>query len=164
MFVLTAFTSILFAIPAALFRCPVASGLFAILAPVSFAVHAIGGARGWTGEAVAPSVSTQQLSSTSPRSRLSATSSSSAYPESNAVKTLVFVDRALAKLAGAVTVYDVARRDFCAFTVPFAACLAAVILMYYRYYPKPPAPWVAHHAAFHVTVVTGCLFAYLCGV
>lgn len=44
MLVLTAYTSLLFVLPAAFLKCGVASLLFAMLVPVSFAVHAFGGA------------------------------------------------------------------------------------------------------------------------
>ena len=46
MLVATAYTSLLFVVPAALLRDRAASALFWALAPVSFAVHALGG-REW---------------------------------------------------------------------------------------------------------------------
>lgn len=132
MLVLTAFTSLLFAIPAALLRCRYSSACFAALVPVSFTVHALGG-RQW---------------------RIS---------ESPAGRALVLLDKGLAQVAGVATTFRVVSLGFGFFTAPFFACLGGVVYMYYACYPKPPACWVAHHATFHLVVVTGTVFAALCG-
>jgi hypothetical protein len=132
MLILTAYTSLMLGVPAAVLKCWVSSLLFAMLVPVSFAVHAIGG-REWT------------------------------VKDTAAGRRLVLLDKLLAQAAAAAVIYRVATCPFVAWTVPFFACVVAVFLVYYVYYPEPPRCWVAHHAAFHLLVVLGCLFAHKCG-
>lgn len=132
-FITTAYTSLLFAIPAALLRCSLASACFAVIVPVSFVVHAVGGAQ-W------------------------------AIDKTLAGRTLVRLDKLLANCAAASTVFGVYRNAFVAYySVPFYCLLGLSFVMYHVFYPKPPKCWVKHHAAFHIVVVTGCWFAYMCG-
>lgn len=135
MLVITAFTSLLFAIPAALLKCRIASSLFAIIVPVSFAVHAFGG-RCW---AVGDTETGRAL-----------VLADKALAQSAAAATIIRVVR-------------VAHVDNAVYCALFFASVGAVFFLYYVFYPKPPRCWVAHHAAFHLIAVQGTLFAYMCG-
>lgn len=131
--ILTAYTSLLFSIPAAIIRFRPAAVAFGLLAPVSFAVHAIGGRR-WK------------------------------VTETAAGRALDKLDICLAYSATVATTCGVAMAPVCFFTAPYYACLGTIGVMFFGFYPKPPACWVAHHAAFHAVSVAGTLFAYMCGV
>lgn len=133
MLILTAFTSLLFAIPAALLKCRFASTCFAALVPVSFTVHALGGKQ-WS------------LNST-PAGRYLVLADKAVAQVAAAV-TIYRVTT-----ADFVVLY----------TLPFIGALGTVFLMYYVYYPKPPKCWVAHHATFHVVVVAGTICASALG-
>jgi hypothetical protein len=135
MLVITAFTSLLFAIPAAILKCRIASSLFAIVVPVSFAVHAFGG-RCW---AVRDTKTGRAL-----------VLFDKALAQSAAAATIVRVAR----------VAHVGNAVYCGL---FFASVGAVFLLYYVFYPKPPRCWVGHHAAFHMISVQGTLWAYMCG-
>ena len=133
MFVLTAYTSLLFLIPAFLLRCWVASAIFWMIIPVSFAVHAVGG-KEW---------------------RVKRT----AYGRSLVLLDKVLAQAA--GVATTWSVYKSTSQYL--FKTLFTLNLGIVFLMYYRWYPLPPRCWVAHHATFHIVVVCGCISAYMCG-
>ena len=133
MLALTAYTSLLFAVPAALLRCGVASSLFAALTPVSFAVHALGG-KGWAVAATPAGRALVLLDKALAQLACAATSW-----------------RVLCGHAG------------WAFKLPFVGLLATIVIMYYALYPAPPRCWVAHHAALHAVALSGALLAYVSG-
>lgn len=130
----TAYTSLLFAIPAAVLRGRAASALFWALTPVSFAVHALGG-KGW---------------------RVRGTRWGRALVLAD--KALANA-AAVATVAGVAT----GGSALTPWAVPFWLSAAYCGAAYHLWYPRPPRCWVAHHAAFHAAVVHGCLWAAACG-
>ncbi len=134
MLVATAYTSLLFLVPASLLRNRLASFLFWVVTPVSFAVHAIGG-KEWTIK-----------NSRWGRTLVLADKALANAAGVATVASVIHCGQAL---------------SFTAF--PFWVSLMYCVASYHMLYPAPPKCWVRHHTVFHMAVVHGTLWAAMCG-